>query len=108
MRRLWVATESSAIGRGGISLVARATGVSRRAIGVGLSELKQEPDKARRPGIAIRQQGGGRKKNLTKDPALLRDLEKLVEPVTRGDPGVPPRGKCETVRPRGAAVGRRG
>ena len=79
-------------------MVARATGVSRRAIGVGLSELKQEPDKARRPGIAIRQQGGGRKKNLTKDPALLRDLEKLVEPVTRGDPGSPLRWTCKSLR----------
>ncbi|MBI3474279.1 MAG: ISAzo13 family transposase [Acidobacteria bacterium] len=98
MRRLWAAAESSALGRGGISLVARATGVSRRAIGVGRSELEQKPAKALPPKIAIRKPGGGRKKTLTKDPALLRDLEKLVEPVTRGDPESPLRWTCKSVR----------
>ena len=79
-------------------MVARASGVSRRAIGVGLSELKRKPDKAGHPKVAIRKQGGGRKKTLTKDPALLRDLEKLVEPVTRGDPESPLRWTCKSVR----------
>ena len=98
MRRLWAAAESSALGRGGISLVARATGVSRRAIGVGLAELEQKPDKAAHPRIAIRKPGGGRKKALTRDPALLRDLETLVDPVTRGDPESPLRWTCKSVR----------
>jgi hypothetical protein len=40
-RRLWAAAESAAHGRGGISLVARASGVSRRAIAVGLAELRR-------------------------------------------------------------------
>src|SRR6202166_4343097 len=78
-RRLWAAAESAAIGRGGISLVARASGVSRRAIHQGLSELKQKPDHAQRAGVScIRRRGGGRKKTLTKDPSLIKDLEKLV------------------------------
>lgn len=98
LRRLWAAAESLALGRGGISLVARASGVSRRAISVGRLELKQKPDKARRPRAPVRRRGGGRKKTLTKDPALLRDLERLVDPVTRGDPESPLRWTCKSLR----------
>jgi hypothetical protein len=98
MRRLWAAAESAALGRGGISLVARASGISRRAIGVGLLELKQKPDAAGRPKIPVRRRGGGRKKTLSKDPTLLRDLEKLVDPVTRGDPASPLRWTCKSLR----------
>jgi len=108
MRRLWAAAESSALGRGGISLVARATGVSRRAISVGRSELEQKPGQAEHPKIAIRKPGGGRKKTLTKDPVLLRDLEKLVEPVTRGDPQSPLRWTCKSARRLAEELRRRG
>ena len=97
-RRLWAAAESSAHGRGGISLVARASGVSRRAIAVGLAELRDKPERlpgTRRP---IRKKGGGRKKTSIKDPDLLRDLERLLEPVTRGDPQSPLRWTSKSVR----------
>ena len=97
-RRLWAAAESTAHGRGGISLVARASGVSRRAIAVGLAELQKKPDRSRRVRLPIRQKGGGRKKTSLKDPALLVDLEKLLEPVTRGDPQSPLRWTCKSVR----------
>ncbi len=98
-RRLWAASESAAIGHGGISLVARASGVSRRAIYEGLSELRQKPDRARKDrGPRVRKQGGGRKKTLSKDPSLVQDLERLVEPVTRGDPESPLRWTCKSVR----------
>ena len=97
-RRLWAAAESAAHGRGGISLVARASGVSRRAIAVGLAELKQKPDHCVRTRRPIRQKGGGRKKTSLKDPNLLLDLENLVEPVTRGDPQSPLRWTCKSVR----------
>jgi len=98
-RRLWAAAESAAIGRGGISLVARVSGVSRRAIYEGLLELKQTPDKARKTrGARVRRMGGGRKRTLAKDPSLIQDLEKLVEPVTRGDPESPLRWTCKSVR----------
>jgi hypothetical protein len=83
-RRLWAAAESAAHGRGGISLVARACGVSRRAIAVGLAELKRKPDGSLGARLPIRQKGGGRKKASLKDPSLLGDLEKLLEPVTQG------------------------
>jgi transposase len=97
-RRLWAAAESTAHGRGGISLVARASGVSRRAIAVGLAELRRKPDRAERTRLPVRQKGGGRKKTSLKDPDLLRDLEKLLEPVTRGDPQSPLRWTCKSVR----------
>ena len=97
-RRLWAAAESAAHGRGGISLVARASGVSRRAIAVGLAELQKKPDRSQRRRLPIRQKGGGRKKASLKDPDLLLDLEKLLEPVTRGDPQSPLRWTCKSVR----------
>jgi len=97
-RRLWAAAESAAHGRGGISLVARASGVSRRAIAVGLAELQKKPDRSRGARLPIRQKGGGRKKAALKDPDLLVDLEKLLEPVTRGDPQSPLRWTCKSVR----------
>lgn len=98
-RRLWAAAESAAIGRGGISLVARLSGVSRRAISQGLTELKQSAERTPRVrGSRIRRSGGGRKRTLSKDPSLLRDLEKLVDPVTRGDPESPLRWTCKSVR----------
>jgi len=98
MRRLWAAAESLAVGRGGVSLVARASGVSRRAISVGMAELKEKPEKAARREVTVRRKGAGRKKTLAKDPALLQDLEKLVNPVTRGDPQSPLRWTCKSVR----------
>ena len=49
-------------------------------------------------GRRIRREGGGRKKTVTKDPALLADLERLVEPVTRGDPESPLRWTCKSMR----------
>jgi transposase len=97
-RRLWAAAESVAHGRGGISLVARASGVSRRAIAVGLAELQKKPDRSQRKRLPIRQKGGGRKKASLKDPDLLLDLERLLEPVTRGDPQSPLRWTCKSVR----------
>ena len=82
-RRLVVAAECEAWGRGGISAVSKATGVSQQAIRQGLRELA-EP--ATQPVGRIRRPGGGRKKVSQKDPTLLADLEKLVDPTTRGDP----------------------
>jgi len=96
-RRLVAAAEAQAIGYGGVSRVARLTGVSRRALHVGLHELDKPPacvSKERR----IRQAGGGRKKTVSIDPTLKQDLESLVEPLTRGDPMSPLRWTCKSVR----------
>ena len=65
---------------------------------MGLAELRKKPDRSQRARWPIRQKGGGRKKSALKDPDLLVDLEKLLEPVTRGDPQSPLRWTCKSVR----------
>lgn len=85
------------IGYGGVSHVSRATGVSRNAIATGIEEIHQERQvtlSAKR----IRREGGGRKRTAEKDDTLKKDLEKLIEPVTRGDPESPLRWTCKSVR----------
>ena len=95
MRRLVAASESVVIGFGGTSVVSRETGVSRRAIIQGIKELEQEPSETP---TRVRRAGGGRKKTVDQDTTLQRDLERLVEPVTRGDPESPLRWTCKSVR----------
>ena len=94
-RRLVAAAESAVIGRGGVSAVARATGMSRQVIRQGMTELTEvgvhPPGRIRRP-------GGGRKRAVAQDASLLRDLEGLVEPVTRRDPESPLRWTCKSLR----------
>jgi transposase len=94
-RRLAAAAEAAAIGRGGISRVARATGVSRRAIASGLAQLRESDGL---PSGRIRRPGGGRKKVVKTDDTLLSDLERLIDPVTRGDPESPLRWTCKSIR----------
>lgn len=106
LRRLLAAAESLAIGYGGITEVAKATGVSRRAIHAGLEELKNHSpakpvtESSAKPvtGQRVRRPGGGRKQSTESDPNLLDDLERLVDPVTRGDPESPLRWTCKSVR----------
>jgi transposase len=104
-RRLLAAAESKAWGPGGISAVSKATGVSRQVIRQGLREL-EEPA-TRREG-RIRRPGGGRWKVEQKDPTLVKDLEKLVEPTTRGDPESTLRWTCKSVRTLSEELGRMG
>jgi transposase len=94
-RRLAAAAEAAAIGRGGVSRVARATGVSRRAIASGLAQLRASDGL---PSDRIRRPGGGRKKTVETDATLLVDLERLIDPVTRGDPESPLRWTCKSIR----------
>jgi transposase len=94
-RRMLAAAESKEWGSGGISAVSRATGVSRQVIRRGLRELEQDPT---HPGGRIRRPGGGRKSIRQKDTTLVADLEKLVEPTTRGDPERCLRWTCLSVR----------
>jgi hypothetical protein len=100
MRRLVAAAESEAIGYGGVSAVARATGVSRRAITEGIKELGQRKSARKIPPAQsrIRRKGAGRKRITDKDPALVEDLDRLVDPATRGDPESPLRWTCQSVR----------
>ncbi|MBV8611767.1 MAG: ISAzo13 family transposase [Singulisphaera sp.] len=100
LRRLWAAAEAKEIGWGGMTAVARATGLSPTTIGVGLRELHQVP-RGPDPGPPpqrVRRPGGGRKPIASHDPSLLTDLEALVDPVTRGDPQSPLRWTCKSTR----------
>jgi len=94
-RRIWAATEASAIGYGGISVVARATKISRRAILVGLREVKSGMVL---PEGRVRRSGGGRKSGVDHQPDLPEKLESLVEPLTRGDPESPLRWTIKSTR----------
>ena len=97
MRRLVAAAEAEALGPRGISVVSRSTGVSRQAIRRGMEEL-EEAAQPRSLDQRIRRPGGGRKKTTEKDRSLVADLERLVEPTTRGDPESPLRWTCKSVR----------
>ena len=87
-RRIWAATEAQAIGRGGVSEVARATGLSRTTIHKAIAQLNQQKSEATDE-TTIRQPGGGRKPLSNTDPGLVKDLQNLVEASTRGDPESP-------------------
>lgn len=88
-RRRWVAAEARSHGRGGIAAVARVTGVSRRTIDRGLAELEREPEEKPLAVGRVRRAGAGRKRLTEADPTVIKDLERLVEPATRGDPERP-------------------
>ena len=104
-RRLWAAAEAQALGYGGASLVARATGISRSTIVRGLEEAhgggRVEAGRIRRP-------GGGRKQATTVDPSLSVALERLVDPTSRGDPESPLRWTCKSTRALAQALGAQG
>src|SRR5450631_757447 len=85
--RRFVALEAQALGCGGVSLMARISGLARSTIYHGLSDIR---DNVSAPAGRIRKEGGGRKKKASEDPTLVADLKRLVEPVTRGDPMQPP------------------
>jgi hypothetical protein len=95
-RRLVAAAEAQAMGFGGVTAVAQASGLSRGTVMRGMAELKTAPKLVR--GQPIRRKGGGRKRTSEKDTTLRRDLEALVEPGTRGDPENPLRWTCKSVR----------
>jgi hypothetical protein len=85
-RRRFVALEARALGRGGVSMMARLSGLARSTIYHGLSDIRDHVSAS--PG-RVRKKGGGRKAKAEQDPTLVVDLKSLVEPVTRGDPMQP-------------------
>ena len=96
--RRWAASEARALGWGGITAVANATGLSATTIRRGLAELDGAIATPAQASDAIRQPGGGRKALVERDPTLLRDLQRLVDPVTRGDPQSPLLWTCKSTR----------
>ena len=130
-RRLWAANEALALGRGGVTVVAAATGLARNTIGNGLCELRAavagsvgadgEPlAGAVGSGVARlgaggsgrpsrqRRAGGGRKALTQHDPGLVHALEALIEPTTRGDPQSPLRWTTKSTRKLAAALTEQG
>ena len=109
--RLWAAAEARSLGRGGISAVAKAAGISRTTIHAGLAELKKadaEPADKSPARARIRGAGAGRKKLIAKDVSLLRDLDALVEPTSRGDPMSALRWTCKSTYRLAAELNRQG
>jgi Rhodopirellula transposase DDE domain len=95
-RRQWAAAEARDVGWGGISLVARATGLSRPTIMAGLKELELSAKSRLVAAARVRSPGGGRRTLTQSDPGLLEALERLIDPATRGDPMSPLRWTCKS------------
>jgi len=94
-RRIMAASEALSLGHGGVTLVHRACGLSRKAISNGILEIREG---SLVPVGRIRKPGGGRKPLASTDPKLAVALEMLVEGGTRGDPGSPLRWICKSTR----------
>jgi transposase len=104
-RRLFVAAEALTYGEGGITKVSQTLGVSSSTVSKGIKEL-QNPETIENE--RIRRPGGGRKRTVDTDPTLRSDLEKLVDPTTRGDPDSPLRWTCKSTRKLAAALNEMG
>jgi len=94
-RRLTAANEAVSLGYGGVSLVHRACGLSRKAIAKGIREMSKgsAPLEGR-----IRRPGAGRKPLTVSDPELVKALDEMIEGHTRGDPRSPLRWICKSTR----------
>ena len=94
-RRIMAANEAMGLGYGGVSIVHRACGLSRKAIGKGVREIQAGdcPEEGH-----IRRAGAGRKNLTVSDPRLLRALDDLIDGETRGDPESPLRWICKSTR----------
>jgi hypothetical protein len=112
MRRHWAASEALTLPRGGISLVAEATGLSRTTITAGIRELRRgdtdTEDEDELDCSRSRRAGGGRHPVETSDPTILTDLERLIDPSTRGDPMSPLRWTCKSTRQLAGALQQQG
>jgi len=108
LRRLISAAEAKVLGRGGITAVSEATGISRRAIHAGLKELESPQPLEASATSRIRRPGAGRKNVIEIDTTLESDLELLIEPVTRGDPESPLRWTCKSLRTLADELGQMG
>lgn len=109
-RRLFCAGEAVAFGYGGVSAVQRATGMARSVVRRGMNEVKaiESAQADVLPKGRLRRPGAGRKRATEKDPTLLPDLKKLVEPTTRGEPESPLLWTARSHRNRVKALGEMG
>src|SRR3990167_7679795 len=98
-RRMWAAAEAKSLGYGGVAAVSKATAIAESTIRIGRREMATSPV-VKRPGNIrkARKAGGGRKPLVEKDAELLRMLDALVEPSSRGDHMSPLRWTCKSTR----------
>ena len=97
MRRQWAAAEAKAYGWGGVRAVSVAIGMSPNTIRKGVAELAVRVAAPNAPiENRLRRKGAGRKRSTDRDPELCAALERLVDPVTRGDPQSPLRWTCKS------------
>jgi Rhodopirellula transposase DDE domain len=106
-RRVWAATEAHSLGHGGVATVARATGLAESTVRLGKQEVTR-PAQATAAPRRLRRQGAGRKRLTTQDQRLLKALDALVEPTTRGDPMSPLRWTCKSTRRLAKELGQEG
>jgi hypothetical protein len=95
-RRLWAGTEADALGWGGVATVARSTGLAISTVRKGRDEVRAGAHAA--DVVRVRRKGGGRRAFEVDHPDAWSRLEKLVDPVTRGDPESPLRWTCKSTR----------
>lgn len=100
--RQYLASEAAYLGFGGVTKISKISGKSRPTIIQGKKELFEKPstDTYKR----VRKKGGGRKSVKEKNPGILKELESLIEPLTRGDPMSPLRWTCKSTRKLAAAL----
>ena len=103
-RRLWAAAESRAIGYGGDALVSAATGLARQTIRNGRREIECGVKVTGR----VRRAGGGRPGIESSQPGVKAALERLVDPLTRGDPTSPLRWTCKSRAKLSAGLSKQG
>lgn len=93
-KRLWAAIEARSYGRGGVTLVCRATNLSTATVYKGFLDLDSDDLDTSK----VRTAGGGRKKLINKQPKLLAALNALVDPTAKGDPETPLKWTSKSVR----------
>jgi transposase len=110
LRRHWAACEAMALGRGGITAVSTATGLSHKTIRRGIGEIREAMPRLEEEmgGEHVRQPGGGRRRLVEKDATLQSDLQKLLESTTRGDPMCPLLWTCKSTRNLAKALNQKG
>lgn len=106
LTRLWAGAEAEAIGAGGITLVAAATGMSRTTIRAGRDELRKGV--AACDVVKVRRAGAGRPSIEKRKPEIIDALEHLLEPAARGDREAPLRWTSKSTRKLSAELDRQG
>ena len=92
-RRLWAGAEADAMGRGGVAAVARATTLAISTVRKGRDEVRAG---ARREDVVKVRRSMGKRPYEQANPEVWPTLERLVDPLTRGDPESPLRWTCKS------------